>query len=108
MSYQSINPYNGKLLKKFKELTDQQLEAELKTATTFFETWKRKTYAERAAIVAKAAAIMHARVDEFARLVTLEMGKLINEARGEVKFSADIQEFVNKKLVRVASMDAPA
>jgi succinate-semialdehyde dehydrogenase/glutarate-semialdehyde dehydrogenase len=77
-------------MKKFQELTDQQLEAALKSATTCYETWKRKTYAERAVIVAKAAAIMHARVDEFARLVTLEMGKLINEARGEVKFSADI------------------
>jgi succinate-semialdehyde dehydrogenase/glutarate-semialdehyde dehydrogenase len=90
MSYQSVNPYNGKLLKKFEELTDQQLEAALKSAATCYETWKRKTYAERAVIVAKAAAIMHARVDDFARLVTLEMGKLINEARGEVKFSADI------------------
>ncbi len=90
MSYQSVNPYNGKLLKKFKELTDKQLETALKTATTCYDTWKRKTYAERAVIVAKAGAILHARVDEFARLVTLEMGKLINEARGEVKFSADI------------------
>ena len=90
MSYQSVNPSNGKLLKKFKELTDKQLEAALKTATTCYDIWKRKTYAERAVIVAKAGAILHARVDEFARLVTLEMGKLINEARGEVKFSADI------------------
>jgi hypothetical protein len=31
MSYQSVNPYNGKLLKKFEELTDQQLEAALKS-----------------------------------------------------------------------------
>ena len=90
MSYQSVNPYNGKLLKKFEELTDQQLEAALKSATTCYETWKRETYAGRAVIAAKAAAILHARVDEFARLVTLEMGKLINEARGEVKFSADM------------------
>jgi len=108
MNHQSVNSYGGKLLKKFKELTDPQLELALKTVTICYENWKRKTYAERASIVAKTAAIMHSRVDEFARLATLEMGKLINEARGEVKFSADIQEFVNRKLVRVASMDTPA
>jgi succinate-semialdehyde dehydrogenase/glutarate-semialdehyde dehydrogenase len=35
-------------------------------------------------VVAKAAAILRARVDEFAKPVTLEMGKLIAESRGEV------------------------
>jgi acyl-CoA reductase-like NAD-dependent aldehyde dehydrogenase len=76
--YQSVNPYNGKVLKTFKELTDKQLETALKTAATCFETWRHTTFAERAAVAAKAAAIMRARVDEFARPVTLEMGKLID------------------------------
>ena len=80
MAYQSVNPYNGKVLKTFKELTDQQLEKALKTAATCFDTWRRTTYAKRAVVVAKAAAIMRARVDEFARPVTLEMGKLIDQA----------------------------
>ena len=90
MSYQSVNPYDGKILKTFKELTDQQLEKALKTAATCFETWRQKTFAERAVVAAKAAAIMRARVDEFARPVTLEMGKLFAEARGEVALNADI------------------
>jgi len=93
MSYQSVNPYNGKILKNFDPLTDKQLETALETASTCFETWRHKTFAERAVVVAKAAAIMHARVDEFARPVTLEMGKLIEEARGEVMLSADILDY---------------
>jgi succinate-semialdehyde dehydrogenase/glutarate-semialdehyde dehydrogenase len=40
--------------------------------------------------VAKAATLMRTNIDEFAKLATLEMGKRIDEARGEVKFSADI------------------
>jgi len=90
MSYQSINPYNGKLLKTFKELTNPQLEKAVKTAAAAFEVWREKSFAERAAVVAKAAEIMHARVDEFAKPVTLEMGKLFAQAQGEVKLSADI------------------
>jgi succinate-semialdehyde dehydrogenase/glutarate-semialdehyde dehydrogenase len=41
-------------------------------------------------ILNKAAALLHAHVDDFAKLETLEMGKRIDEARGEVKFSGDI------------------
>ena len=59
MTYQSLNPATGKLLKKFDELTDEQLEAKLATAAECFDQWKQKTYAERAVIVAKAAALMH-------------------------------------------------
>jgi succinate-semialdehyde dehydrogenase/glutarate-semialdehyde dehydrogenase len=43
---------------------------------------------------------MHARVDEFARLATLEMGKRIDEARGEVQFSADILAYYAKNAER--------
>jgi succinate-semialdehyde dehydrogenase/glutarate-semialdehyde dehydrogenase len=96
MSYQSINPYNGKTLKTFEDISDDQLDVALKTAAACFERWRKKTFAERAAVVAKAGAILRARVDEFARLVTLEMGKLINEARGEVRFSGDILAYYAK------------
>jgi succinate-semialdehyde dehydrogenase/glutarate-semialdehyde dehydrogenase len=93
MSYQSVNPYDGKILKTFEELTDQQLDTAIETAATCFETWRHTTFAERAVVVAKAATIMRARVDEFARPVTLEMGKLIEQARGEVALSADIIDY---------------
>ena len=81
MAYQSVNPYDGKILKTFEDLSDEQLEAALEIATTCFETWRRTTFAERAVVVAKASAIMRARIDEFARPVTLEMGKLIARAQ---------------------------
>jgi succinate-semialdehyde dehydrogenase/glutarate-semialdehyde dehydrogenase len=100
MAYQSVNPYDGKILKTFEELTDKQLEMALATAATCFETWRHTSFAERAAVVAKAAAIMRARIDEFARPVTLEMGKLIDQARGEVVLSADIIDYYAKNAER--------
>jgi len=98
--YQSVNPYNGEILKTFEELTDQQLEKAIKTAATCFETWRHMTFAARAVVAAKAAAILRARVDEFARPVTLEMGKRIDEARGEVRLSADIIGYYAKNAER--------
>ena len=100
MSYQSTNPYDGKTVKTFDEMTNPQLETAIATAATTYETWRHKTYAERAVIVAKAAALMHERADEFARLVTLEMGKRIDEARGEVEFSSQILAYYAKNAER--------
>ncbi|MDY7579245.1 NAD-dependent succinate-semialdehyde dehydrogenase [Herbaspirillum sp. RTI4] len=96
MSYQSINPNDGKTLKSFDTVSDKQLDASLALAETCFQSWKTMSYAARAAIIQKAAVLLRADVDSFAKLATLEMGKRINEARGEVKFSADILDYYAK------------
>ena len=100
MTYQSINPATGKLIKKFDELNDKQLEQKLAAAATCYQTWKGKSYAERAVVVAKASALLHDRVDEFAKIMTLEMGKRIDEARGEVEFSSKILAYYAKNTAR--------
>jgi len=96
MAYQSINPNTGKLLKNFEPTSDAQLETSLAAAEACFQTWRHKSYAERAVIVNKAAALLKTHVDDFAQLETLEMGKRITEARGEVQLSADILAYYAK------------
>ena len=100
MSYQTINPFNGTLVKSFKEITDAEFEAKLAAAQSCYETWRHKSYAERGAIVAKAAKLMHERVDSLANTMTLEMGKRIGEARGEVEFSSRILAYYAKNAER--------
>jgi succinate-semialdehyde dehydrogenase/glutarate-semialdehyde dehydrogenase len=78
--YQSTNPATGKILQKFESLTDAELEAKIATASKCFETWRNKSYSERAIVIAKAAAILHDKADEFAHIMTLEMGKRISHA----------------------------
>ena len=93
MAYQSVNPNTGKVLQSFAQMSSTQLEKSLAAAEHCFQSWKKKSYAERAVIVNKAAALLHTHVDDFAKLETLEMGKRINEARGEVQFSGDIMAY---------------
>jgi succinate-semialdehyde dehydrogenase/glutarate-semialdehyde dehydrogenase len=100
MTYQSLNPFDGELVKSFDELGDPQLETKVAAAQTCFETWRHKSYAERATIIAKAGEILHARADEFGRIATTEMGKRISEARGEVEFSARILAYYAKNAER--------
>ncbi len=90
MTYQSINPFDNHLEKTFDDISDAQLEAKLAAAAACFVTWKRTSYAHRAKIVARAAVLLHEQAERFAQIMTMEMGKRIAEARGEVEFSSQI------------------
>jgi succinate-semialdehyde dehydrogenase/glutarate-semialdehyde dehydrogenase len=113
-AYLSINPYDGKTFKQFEELTNSQLETAIQAAATCYATWQHTSFAERAAIVTKAATIMREHADEFAKPVTLEMGKLIGESLGEVALSADIidyyawnaEDFLAPQILKPKSGDA--
>jgi succinate-semialdehyde dehydrogenase/glutarate-semialdehyde dehydrogenase len=96
MEYQSINPFDNKLVKSFDEITDNALEQKLADATACFANWKHTSYAERAKVVNKAAKLLHEQADRFAHIMTLEMGKRISEARGEVEFSSEILAYYAK------------
>jgi succinate-semialdehyde dehydrogenase/glutarate-semialdehyde dehydrogenase len=61
MGCQTIKPCGGNLPKSFEEMAADQLEAALKTAGSCFETWRKRTFAERATVVAKAAAFREAK-----------------------------------------------
>ena len=94
MAYQSTNPYDGKVVKTFDEITDRQLGEKLTTASDCFENvWRRKTFAQRRQVLARAAALMRERSQQFAELITLEMGKLIAQSQGEVALSAAILDY---------------
>jgi succinate-semialdehyde dehydrogenase/glutarate-semialdehyde dehydrogenase len=100
MAYESINPFDGKTVKTYPELTDAQLETKIAAASACYDVWRTTTYAHRAAIIGRAAKIMHDRTDEFARLMTIDMGKRIDEARGEVEFSSQILAYYAKNAER--------
>ena len=94
MAYQSINPFNGELLRTFDPLTDAQLESALAQADrTFQRTWAKAPLANRARIVSRAASLMLERKESLARLAGLEMGKRISEGRQEVELSAAILQY---------------
>lgn len=100
MTYQSVNPANGKLVQSFDEISDTVLETKLAAAAACYETWRNTSYAQRATIVAKVGELMHEQVDYLAHTMTIEMGKRISEARGEVEFSARILAYYAKNAER--------
>jgi succinate-semialdehyde dehydrogenase/glutarate-semialdehyde dehydrogenase len=94
MAYQSTNPYNGQIVKSFDDIDDAELLIKLTAAQACFDqVWRHRGFAERKAVLSRAAALMRERTQEFAQLITLEMGKLIAQSEGEVKLSAAILDY---------------
>jgi succinate-semialdehyde dehydrogenase / glutarate-semialdehyde dehydrogenase len=94
MEYQTINPFTEELTKTFPMHTDTELEEIIAKAESVYESdWSQRTLNERKAVVKRAAAILRKNLDEFAKPITLEMGKLFGEAKAEVELSADILDY---------------
>ncbi len=53
--------------------------------TTRPSEWRRTSFAERSAVIRRAAEILRDRKDEFARLMTEEMGKTLDDGRAEIE-----------------------
>jgi len=94
MTYETINPTTGKSIQVFPEISDAELERVLATAQHAYEQdWRSRSIQERKKVLSAAAALLRSKADEYAHYVTLEMGKLKNEARGEVGLSAKILDY---------------
>jgi succinate-semialdehyde dehydrogenase/glutarate-semialdehyde dehydrogenase len=85
MAIESVNPATGETLKKFEPLTIQQIDQKLQLAANVFRDYRRTAFADRERMMLKAAETLKARKDEYARLMTLEMGKPIKAAVQEVE-----------------------
>ena len=82
---ESINPATEEVLARFDPFTPDRLEAAVAQAHRAFLDWRRVTFAERARPMRALAAHLRERADAYAKLITLEMGKPIAEARAEIE-----------------------
>ncbi|WP_264996330.1 aldehyde dehydrogenase family protein, partial [Kozakia baliensis] len=76
--------------------TDNDVRQAISAAYEAFLAWRKTSFAERARVMTAAAEILRRDIDKYARLVTLEMGKLFSEAKAETILSAEIFEYYAK------------
>jgi succinate-semialdehyde dehydrogenase/glutarate-semialdehyde dehydrogenase len=94
--YRTVNPYTGEVEQEFPFLDTGEIDGVIEKAHAAFLEWRRRPVEERARIVGRAGELMLERKDEFAALVTREMGKRIQEAAGEVMLAASILDYYAK------------
>ena len=89
----SINPATGATVASFHEPDAATIETALARAAETQRGWRRRPPAERARLLTRLAAVLRRHQDDWARLVSLEMGKPLAEARGEIEKSAVTCDF---------------
>lgn len=84
MPLKSINPATAALIAEYPADSAAEIEAKLATAWQAWQSWSQTPLAERSALMARIGDLLEQRADDYARLITTEMGKPIGEAKAEV------------------------
>lgn len=92
--YAVVNPATGETLAEYPTITDTQLQGAIESAAGAYSSWSRVApVADRAALIAKVAALHTERRELLAEIVVREMGKPLEQALGEVDFAAAIYQY---------------
>ncbi|HET7654491.1 MAG TPA: NADP-dependent succinic semialdehyde dehydrogenase [Acidimicrobiales bacterium] len=83
MTIQTTNPATGKVLETFTPMTTDEVDAAIALADATFRSYRRTTFAQRAAWLSDAAALLDGDLDDIARTMTTEMGKTLKSAAAE-------------------------
>jgi succinate-semialdehyde dehydrogenase/glutarate-semialdehyde dehydrogenase len=92
-SIKTVNPATNKVVKSFEEMSEQAIDSAISSADKAFQDWKKTSYKQRANLLHKVASLMRKKKDSLAKLITLEMGKLLKESQGEIDLSANIIDY---------------
>jgi acyl-CoA reductase-like NAD-dependent aldehyde dehydrogenase len=93
--FENRNPANtDDLVGLFQRSTRKDVQAALVAARAAYEKWRLVPAPKRAELLFKAAELLVARKEEFAREMTREMGKVLDETRGDVQEAIDMTYFI--------------
>jgi succinate-semialdehyde dehydrogenase/glutarate-semialdehyde dehydrogenase len=93
MTIRAINPATGEVVATHDEMTPAAAAGIIEDVHAAFLGWRRKSFAERAAPMRRAAAILRGNAGEYARLMAQEMGKPVREGVAEAQKCASVCDF---------------
>ena len=84
----SINPFDQSIVEQYQEFSPALIQEKLKTSSSAFKDWKKTSFAHRSELMLNASKLLIQNKEQYARMISLEMGKVLSEARAEVEKSA--------------------
>ncbi len=93
MEFKSFNPYTNREVGRYQECSKKEMFTVLEKADSAFQEWRKVSFSEKATLMIRAGKILRSNADEYARMITLEMGKPITEARGEINKCAWVCDY---------------
>ncbi|MFT8396628.1 MAG: NAD-dependent succinate-semialdehyde dehydrogenase [Propionibacterium sp.] len=106
-TFEVFNPATGEAITSIAEAGTEQGIAALDAAVDAQESWQSTAPRERAELLRAAFDEVQRRSDDFARLMTLEMGKPLAESRAEIAYGSEFLRWFSEQAVRVTGRYAP-
>jgi len=114
MAIESRNPYNDNLIKTFEEETDSQINEKIKLAADTYQNWKTTNFTHRKELMLKTAVLLRDRKEQYASLMTNEMGKAKKEAISEIEkcalacdyYAENAEKFLSNRKLEVPDGEA--
>ncbi len=108
MTMEAINPATGEVIKTYATMTDDEVKKAIAASHETFQSWRNVPFSERAQLMKKAARVLRDNVDEYAKLMALEMGKVMKEGRAEAEkcawvcdyYAENAEEFLKRETVQ--------
>ena len=100
-TYEVINPATEEVIGKASKATPQDVDRALNSAKKGLEVWKKTAPWQRSYIIRRIADKMREKQDVLAKWMTLEVGKPLAEAKGEINGAADIFEWNAEETKRI-------
>ncbi len=112
--FKSINPYNSEVVDEHSIFTDGQVQNAIDKAENAFRDWRKTTFAYRANLFRNIIKILNQDKDQYALLITTEMGKILPEAHKEIEKSIinceyyleNTEQFLQNEIVEVGTAQA--
>lgn len=107
MAIQTVNPADENIIKTFSPLTSEEIIEKVNIAQKRFENWKDVPYAERKSLMLKASEVLLNKKNEYAEILTLEMGKPIKQSVSEVEkcawvckyYAENAEDILSKEII---------
>lgn len=102
------NPATGTVIGTVPDMGGKDTSVAIEAANTAFKSWKKRTHAERATLLEAWHRLMLQHLEELAQLLTLEQGKPISEARGEIQYGASFVKWFAEEARRIGGETIPS
>jgi succinate-semialdehyde dehydrogenase/glutarate-semialdehyde dehydrogenase len=90
------------------DMGGDETRAAIEAASMAYPEWKRKTHAERAALLEAWYGLMMEHIEDLALILTAEQGKPLDEARGEIRYGASFVKWFAEEARRIGGQTIPS
>jgi succinate-semialdehyde dehydrogenase/glutarate-semialdehyde dehydrogenase len=91
--FKSINPYDQSVIQEFVQYDERTVVKKIEGAAKAFTLWKKEKFSQRSALMKRAGEIVRLNKEQYARIISTEMGKVITESRAEIDKCANCCDF---------------